>query len=111
LSENEVEIGDLKQLGLALLYPGKCLIALALRAMAIATTAVGGKRAKNLFISSGLWIWGSLVRSQEAVPSSAARGGRQVATEARQIDPDAIGLLPTAIAPVARRNGSAGRFS
>jgi hypothetical protein len=43
--ENEVEIGDLKQLGLALLYPGKCLIALALRAMAIATTAVGGKRA------------------------------------------------------------------
>ena len=39
--EDDVKIRDLQQLGLAILHPGKCLAALALRAVAIATTAIG----------------------------------------------------------------------
>src|SRR5262249_17932163 len=35
------EIGDLQQLGLALLHPGKCLTALALRAVTVAAAAEG----------------------------------------------------------------------
>jgi hypothetical protein len=38
--EDDVEVGDLQQLGLALFHPGKCLTALAIRAMTVAATAV-----------------------------------------------------------------------
>jgi hypothetical protein len=39
--EDDVKVGDLEELGLALLHPRKCLTALALRAMTVATAAVG----------------------------------------------------------------------
>src|SRR5262245_44008575 len=39
--EDDVKIGDLEQLGLALLHPGKCLTALALWTVTVATAAVG----------------------------------------------------------------------
>jgi hypothetical protein len=35
-----VKVPDLQQLGLALLHPGECLTALALRAVTVATAAV-----------------------------------------------------------------------
>ena len=38
--ENVQKVGDLEQLGLALLHPGKCLAALALRAVTVATATV-----------------------------------------------------------------------
>src|SRR5215475_7120145 len=36
----KTKVGDLKELGLALLHPGKCLTALALRTVTVATAAV-----------------------------------------------------------------------
>ena len=39
--EDDMEVGNLKQLGLAILHPGKCLTALTLRTVTVATTAVG----------------------------------------------------------------------
>src|SRR5215468_2506284 len=38
--KHDVKVGDLQQLGLAILHPCKCLTALTLRAMTVATTAI-----------------------------------------------------------------------